>query len=167
MIKFKSSYSCDELINRWDDYTSFSRFAGCDDTMDLIFVSKRNGNKVRLIRKARISREPFSVVFHGKIIKTERGSAIEGFFSKSIADYVGVGAVDAILFYIRTCVIQRGEDLNTINSLVVIALIASLVMLTNFRPAKRKYAEFISRIVGNENTFFISKSEFKNKANDD
>ena len=44
MVKFTSEYSQNTLIEKWDEYTSPARFAGSDDTMDLIFVSKRKGN---------------------------------------------------------------------------------------------------------------------------
>ena len=165
MVRFESSYSPDELTERWDEYTSISRFAGCDDTMDLIFVSKRKGNRVRLVRKAQVAREPFSPVFRGKIQKTEKGSAVVGFFTKSVADYVAVGIVDVILLYIRSFVVERGDDLNTINSLIAIALAASLLLLLNYKPSKRRYADFISRITGKENNLYLSKSELEDRHN--
>ena len=60
MHTFESRYSKDELISRWDEFTSPARFAGTDDVMDLIFVSKRKGNKVRLVKRARTKRDPFA-----------------------------------------------------------------------------------------------------------
>ena len=110
MVKFPCDYSVEELSQRWDDYTSPARFAGSDDTMDLIFVAKRNGNKVQLVRKARTVREPFTCVFRGKIKKTDKGSEISGVFTKSFFDYVLVGLLMAFMLYLRTIVIERGRE---------------------------------------------------------
>ena len=86
MIKFQSDKSVNELIEQWDEHTSISRFAGSDETMDLIYVSKRKGNKVRLVRKAPLAHEPFSPVFRGVIRESEQGSEIAGYFTKSLFD---------------------------------------------------------------------------------
>ena len=162
MIKFTSNYSESELINRWDDYTSVSRFAGCDDRMDLIFCSKRSGNRVKLIRKARAANEPFSIVFRGNIKKTESGSEIVGIFTKSIFDYIIIAAVLALVFCMRYYVMQRGQSLATVNTLLVAAIVVSIMALYCRRSAKRKYAEFIYRITGNEENHYKSKKLFKN-----
>ena len=86
MINFQSGYSATELISRWDEYTSISRFAGSDETMDLVYISKRRGNRVKLVRKAQLSREPFSTVFRGRIKNSKNGSEIVGCFTKSLLD---------------------------------------------------------------------------------
>ncbi|MBR0231523.1 MAG: hypothetical protein IJQ53_04790 [Clostridia bacterium] len=52
MVELESDYSKEELISRRDEYTSSARFAGSDETLDLIFVSKRNGDRIKLIRKS-------------------------------------------------------------------------------------------------------------------
>lgn len=159
MISFKSKYSIDELIKKWDEFTSPSRFAGSDENMDLIFISKRKGNKVRLVRRARQSREPFSCIFRGKIEKTENGSAIKGVFTKSIFDYVFVGIIFALLFYIRMLIIERGDSLNTINVLLICWIVFGLLLLFNTRSAKRRFADFITRITDEENIHFLTKRE--------
>ena len=159
MVEFESKYSAEELIQRWDEHTSISRFAGCDDTMDLIFVSKRKGNSVKLVRKARYSREPFSPVFRGKIENKDSGSKVVGFFTKTWADYSFVLIINAILFYVRTFVIDRGESPDTINTLIAASLLCSILLLLNYRPSKRRYAEFISRITGEDNELFVKKSD--------
>ncbi len=161
MVKFQSDFTEEELIQRWDEHTSISRFAGSDDTLDLIYVSKRKGNKVRLVRKAPLAREPFSSVFRGVIKKTEQGSEIVGFFSKSIFDYMVIALVFCLLFYIRYYIINRGDNVMTINSLIVFAIIGSLLCLYNYRSTKRKYADFISRITGKDNKLFMTKAEQK------
>ncbi len=161
MVKFESDYSEEKLINRWDEHTSISRFAGSDDTMDLIYVSKRNGNKIRLIRKAPLAREPFSTVFRGFIRKTEKGSEIVGIFTKSVFDYILVALILVILFYVRSYVINRGDEITTINTLLVFAIAGSLMCLYNYRTTKRKFADFISRITGKDNKLFLTKTEMK------
>lgn len=163
MIKFHSKHSADELISRWDEYTSPSRFAGNDDTMDLIFVSKRKNNKVRLIRRSKANREPFACVFRGTIVSDEYGSVIKGIFTKTIFDYIVVGLIIAAIFYIRSLVEARGEPLNTMNALLVIAIVGGIALLYNLRITKKRYAEFISRISDTENRFFLSKKEQKER----
>ena len=165
MVRFQSEYSESELIARWDEHTSISRFAGSDETMDLIYVSKRKANKVRLVRKALLAREPFASVFRGKIRKTESGSEIVGFFTKSLFDYAIIAAIISFLFYFRAYVIERGDSISTANTLIVIAIAASVLCVYNFRSTKRKYAEFISRITGKSNRLFLSKSELDNLKN--
>ncbi len=161
MIKFPSEFLPEELAERWDDYTSPARFAGNDDTMDLIFVSKRNGDKVRLVRKARTVREPFTCVFRGRIKKTEKGSEIEGVFTKSIFDYLIVGLIIAFMFYARSLVLERGGSPVSINGLLAIAIIGGIGLLINYRSAKRAYSEFIFRITGMDMPMFLSKKEAK------
>ncbi|MBE6691738.1 MAG: hypothetical protein E7586_00185 [Ruminococcaceae bacterium] len=167
MLKFKSDKSVEELIKQWDEHTSISRFAGSDETMDLIYVSKRKGRKVRLVRKAPLAREPFSSVFRGVIREAEQGSEIAGLFTKSIFDYVLISAIFFMLFYIRSYVIQRGDSLATINTLIIFAIIGSVLCLYNFRATKRKYADFISGITGKETNLFLKKSEIKDKDGSD
>ncbi len=88
MVEIRSGHKREVLESRWDEMTSPARFAGCDDTMDLIFVAKRSGGRVRLVRKARIAHEPFCCVFRGKISGSGSGSVIKGVFTKSVADYI-------------------------------------------------------------------------------
>ena len=163
MVKFPSDYSPEELLERWDEFTAPSRFAGNDDTMDLIFISKRKNNKVKLTRRARIAREPFSSVFHGKIRKTEKGSEIAGFFTKSPFDYAIVGVILVLLFYVRGLIIDRGGDLQTVNILLGVGIVCGLALLFSFRHSKRKYADFIFRITNKEIPIFLSRKEIKKR----
>lgn len=166
MVDFESDFKTEELIARWDEYTSPARFAGSDDTMDLIFVSKRNKNRVKLIRRTRSSREPFSTVFRGKITKTEQGSKISGMFTKSLLDYAAVAAIVGLLFYMRAVFAARGDSLNTIDSLIAVSIIGGGLLLYNTRAAKRKFADFIVRITGRENDKFLSKKEMAESNNE-
>lgn len=159
MVDFESNLSPDELIARWDEYTSPSRFAGSDDTMDLIFVSVRKDNKVKLIRRTRSNREPFSAVFRGRIIKTEQGSKVSGVFTKSLLDYVAIVAIIGLLCYMRYVFAARGDSLNTIDSLIAFGILGGGALLYNTRAAKRKFADFIVRITGGKSNKFLSKKE--------
>ncbi len=159
MVHFPSDLSYDELVAQWDEHTSPARFAGNDDSMDLIFVSKRKGNKVKLVRRARTAREPFSTVFRGKIVETEKGSEVVGYFTKALSDYAFAAGLIALLFYIRSIIIERAEALNTINIFLVIAIAGCSLLLMNLRPAKRRYADFIYRITGVDTGLFLSRRE--------
>lgn len=161
MIKFPSDLSPEELAEKWDEYTSPARFAGSDDTMDLIYMSRRNGYKVNLVRKARSAREPFSCIFRGRIKKSEKGSELVGFFAKSIVDYVVVAGLLALVFYIRSLIITRGENPGAINIILMVALVGSALLLYNTRAAKRRYSEFIFRITGKEIPIFLTRNEKK------
>lgn len=161
MVRFPSELSIDELTENWDEFTSPARFAGSDDTMDLIFVAKRKENKVKLVRRARTVREPFSCVFRGEIVKTEQGSEIKGSFTKSYFDYILCAAVLGILFYIRSFIIERGASLGAMNTLLIAAIIGSILLLANFRPTKRRYAEFLYQITGKDAKLFLSRKEIK------
>ena len=101
MVEIRSGHKREVLESRWDEMTSPARFAGCDDTMDLIFVAKRSGGRVRLVRKARIAHEPFCCVFRGKISGSGSGSVIKGVFTKSVADYFIVLLISARQFAIH------------------------------------------------------------------
>ena len=109
MVEIRSGHKREVLESRWDEMTSPARFAGCDDTMDLIFVAKRSGGRVRLVRKARIAHEPFCCVFRGKISGSGSGSVIKGVFTKSVADYFIVLLITALLCYIRQEMFLRGS----------------------------------------------------------
>lgn len=161
MVHFESDFPIDELVSRWDEYTSPSRFAGNDDSMDLIFVAKRDGYKVKLARRTRANREPFSTIFRGHIVKTEKGSKISGFFVKSILDYIAIGLILGFLFYVRATFSARGDSLNTINYLIGFGSIFGVGLLYNTRSSKRKYADFIARITGTENNKYLTKKELE------
>ena len=146
MVEIRSGHKREVLESRWDEMTSPARFAGCDDTMDLIFVAKRSGGRVRLVRKARIAHEPFCCVFRGKISGSGSGSVIKGVFTKSVADYFIVLLITALLFYIRHEVILRGSSQYTINFLIAFWLVAAVMLLYNTKRTRGKYIEMLNRI---------------------
>lgn len=146
MVEIRSGHKREVLESRWDEMTSPARFAGCDDTMDLIFVAKRSGGRVRLVRKARIAHEPFCCVFRGKISGSGSGSVIKGVFTKSVADYFIVLLITALLFYIRHEVILRGSSQYTINFLIAFWLVAAVMLLYNTKRARGKHIEMLNRI---------------------
>ena len=163
LLRFKSSFSADELVKRWDEFTSPARFAGNDDMMDLIFISKRNDKNVKLVRRTRSKRDPFSCMFRGKIVSNDNGSEIRGFFTKAIFDYIAVILLIELFFYIRYLVIDRGDSPATVNVLLACAIIGGALLLYNTRSAKRRFSEFISRIADTENDKYLSRKELKEK----
>lgn len=159
MANFKSEHTKEELKRRWDEYTSPARFAGSDDHMDLIFVAKRSGDRVKLLRRARTMADPFSCVFRGKICSDGERSSIKGIFTKRIVDYFSVLILLAIMFFMRSEVIAHGDDPYTINVLIAASSVLGLLLLYNSRRSKRYYADFIARITDKEHGLFLSKRE--------
>ncbi len=159
MLNFKSKLSYDELKARWDEFTSPARFAGSDDNLDLVFMSKRNDDKVKLVRRAKSTREPFSCVFRGRIKKSENGSEIVGVFTKAWIDYIFVAIVLGLMFYIRNGISERGEPMNTINAVLAFSIVAGILLLLNTRATKRRYCDFIARIADVEHRYFLKKNE--------
>lgn len=163
LIILPSSYPAETLIKRWDEYTSPARFAGNDDTLDLVFTSKRRGNKVKLVRRSGTMHEPYAAVFRGNIVETDKGSEIRGIFTKSVFDYIFTFGVIILAFFIRQSAESRGAELYTSNVLLAACIIIGLFLLFNRRSAKRRYVEFMTGITGIESNQFISKRELKTK----
>ena len=161
MITLPSDYSFEELVARWDDFTSPARFAGSDESLDLVYKSRRRGDKVTLVRRSDSMREPYAAVFRGKIVKTAQGSEIRGIFTKSFADYAVTAAIIALAVIIRIYAQDRADSLETANVLLAAAIIIGLLLLFNLRSAKRKYLDFICKITGKEVDLFKSRRESK------
>ncbi len=167
MTRLPSDFSLPQLRESWDRETAEARFAGADDTMDLIFVAKRKGDRVRLVRKARAMNDPFSAVFRGRLKETEKGSEIVGFFTKRVVDYLFCILLVAGLLFVQTTVINRGENPYTINVLLVSSIVFSLIALYCFRPTKRRYTDFLCSITKKEAKLFLSRKEKKELDSDD
>lgn len=163
MLKIKSKLTLDELKYSWDEHTSPARFAGSDETMDLVYVAKRKKDKVVLVRRATHSHEPFSCVFRGRLEEDGTNSAISGRFTKSCFDYIALAVLYAILFYVRYVIISRGNSVNTINTVLAFSIVAGLLLLYNTRGTKRRYCEFLARIAETENTFYIKRNNTENE----
>ena len=162
MTTLHSDYGKEELTSRWDDYTSAARFAGSDDTLDLIFVATRRGDKVKLVRKSRSMHEPYAAVFRGRICSAGNGSAIKGVFTKSVFDYLFTAVLIALAFAVRGYAESRGASLYASNVILAAVILGSIVLLYNYRGTKRKYTEFMCRITGKETDVFRSRRETKN-----
>ena len=161
MIKLESDYSKEELLSRWDEYTSAARFAGSDETLDLIFVSKRNGDRIKLIRKSNSVHEPYAAVFRGKISGEGGRSCIKGIFTKSVLDYIFTALIIALAFVVRFYAESRGASLYTANVILAAAIIIGILLLFNYRGTKRRYTDFMCRITGRENELFRARGETK------
>lgn len=148
MTVLKSSYSPKELIARWDDRLNPARFAGNDDLLDLVFCGERKGNKIKLMRRSGVSREPLSSIFRGKIVGTSQGSEIRGFFTKSVVEYIVVGLLIAFVLIIYREVKQRYTTISWMNLLLLAVLIFALLsLLWTRKSTKEKYIDFLKDIV--------------------
>ncbi len=148
MTVLKSSYSPQELIARWDDRLNPARFAGNDDLLDLVFCGKRKGNKIRLMRRSGVSREPLSSIFRGKIVGTAQGSEIRGFFTKGVLAYIFVGMLLAFIFFIYQEVKHRYTDISWLNiALLIIFILEILSLLRTPKGTKEKYIDFLKDIL--------------------
>jgi hypothetical protein len=143
-----SSYSSEELIARWDDRLNPARFAGNDDVLDLVFYGKRKGNKVKLMRRSGVSREPLSAIFRGRIVGTAQGSELRGFFTKSVIEYIIISVLLAFVYFIYREVKHRFTDISWINIiLAAVFILAILSLLRTGKSTKAKYIDFLKDIL--------------------
>ncbi len=147
MLFLKSKYSEADLASRWDERTSPARFAGNDELLDAVFVAKRKQDRVILIRKARGTWDPFATVFRGRIVPLPDGSAIKGYFTKRLFDYV-------LLFLLLLadgyfCFrLQDMGNLTASASVGCLAFAAILLLLAvPLRASRRRYRAFLQDIV--------------------
>lgn len=148
MIVLKSNRSPEELIARWDDRLNPARFAGHDDVLDLVFCGKRKGNKIMLMRRTGVSREPLSSIFRGKIVGTAEGSEIRGFFTKSVTEYVCIGVILALALTIFLEVKKRYTEISWMSvAFLILFLIAILSLLRTGKRTKEKYIDILKDIL--------------------
>ena len=62
---FKSDHDVNTLKERWDDKTAFKNFAGGDDYLDNVFISRRYGSIVCLKSKPLSAHNLFGAVYWG------------------------------------------------------------------------------------------------------
>ncbi len=148
MIKLYSKKQYEKLIVDFNERTCEARFAGNDEVLDNIFVTRRDGDRFILVRKAKSLRDPFAAIFHGRISKTDNGTCISGYFTKSVFDYIVVALFFAFLMIIRNEVISREEPLLTVNVIIAIYMILSLSFLITFKSTKQMYIDFLKDITG-------------------
>ena len=148
MTILSSNYNPEKLIARWDDRLNPARFAGNDDVLDLVFYGKRKGNKIKLMRRSGVSRDPFSSVFRGEIVGTEQGSEIRGFFTKGVIEYFIIGLILAFIYFIYREVKERFTNISWMNLiLIAVFILAILSLLWTRKSTKTKYIEFIKDIL--------------------
>lgn len=150
MLSLNSSHSQKALLSRWDERTSPARFAGNDDVLDTVYRAKRNGNKVYLIRKGYSSVDPFVTVFRGEIVQSERGSVLQGRFTKRVFDYVLI-----LLFLVLDVAFAARSYLMgsmTYTGLAGCALFAAIMILLAIPmpSARKRYTEFLKDITRDE-----------------
>jgi len=147
MIKLVSEHSENELYLRFDERINPARFAGNDDVMDLYFYGSRKGSRIKLTRRTGISRDPFSTVFRGKIVRTEEGSEIRGFFTKGFLDYIFVSIGLFFIFAIYMVVKSRDASLTAINTILIASLVLAILLLNTWRGTKKRYIDFLKDIL--------------------
>ena len=144
-MKLKSDYTYDELCSRWDDLTAFKNYAGGDDLLDTVYISRRHGSFVSLRSKPRAAHELYGAVFYGRIKETDGGSELRGFFWLSIADTVITAILYILYAYIVRAVLDRGDDTG---AYWMIAVAAALLLLICFTSPKtrRRYRDILEKI---------------------
>lgn len=148
MVVLKSSHTPEELIRRWDDRLNPARFAGNDDVLDLVFCGKRKGNKIMLMRRTGVSREPLSSIFRGKIVGTAEGSEIRGFFTKSVAEYIIIGIIVALAMAVFLEVKKRYAEISRMSvAFLVVFVLAVVSLLRTGKGTKEKYIDFLKDIL--------------------
>ena len=125
---FKSDHDVNTLKERWDDKTAFKNFAGGDDYLDNVFISRRYGSIVCLKSKK------------------DGGSKITGFFGISLTDLIITAAFYLLYGSITRTVLERGDESGAYWMIVIAAAILFFILFTSPKT-KRKYAEVINRVV--------------------
>lgn len=148
-MTYKSEFDKATLISRWDDKTSFKNFAGGDDYLDTVFISRRYGSIVCLKRKPRSAHELFGATFWGVVCKSKNGgSSIRGFFGLSIIDLV-ITAIFYVLYgAITQTVLKRGDVSGAYWMIGIAAALLFMIFFTSPKT-KRRYSEIIERVTRN------------------
>ncbi len=146
LMTFKSEYDEETLKKRWDDKTAFGNFAGGDDLLDTVFISRRYGKIVCLKCKPRSAHELFGAVYWGIITaRKDGGASIIGFFGISIVDLI-ITAIFYLLYgSITKTVISRGDQSGAYWMIAVAVIILFLILFTTPKT-KQKYSEVIKRV---------------------
>ena len=147
-MRYKSLYSKDELIKRWDDITSPARFAGANETLDWVYNSFRNGDNVKLVKKPRAAYDPYATVFRGKIEKTKNGSQIRGVYTKGLFDYIITAVIAVIYFGVCLEYLSRASERTVPLILISVGVIIILFALIPFPGKRRKYGALIREVTG-------------------
>lgn len=147
-MKYKSIYSKEELIKRWDEITSPSRFAGANDELDWIYNASRKGERVKLVKKPKASYDPYATVFRGKIEKTKNGSQIRGVFTKGLFDYIITAILSAVYFGVCGEYLSRASDRTLPLMLISVGVITVLFALIPFPGKRKKYGALIRVVTG-------------------
>lgn len=145
---FKSGKTKEQLIKSFDEHTAAHRFAGSDDILDDIYISKRKGNKVFLAHRPRNVHDLFATVFRGRIVELPEGSAIKGIFTVGIFDYLLVLLAGSAYGYIIYEIYARAHGRNAAQTigLVLLGLAVAYLALRTGKKAKDSYKELLEKI---------------------
>ncbi len=142
----KSDFGLQTLKERWDDKTSFKNFAGGDDFLDTVFISRRYGRIVCLKNKPRCSHNLFGSVFWGIMIpKKKGGTTLFGFLGISILDLIITACIYTLYAMIINAVIGRG-DTDSAKTMIIIGSVALFFIFFTFPKTRRKFKEILQRV---------------------
>lgn len=147
-MRYRSLYTKDELIKRWDDITSPARFAGANEELDWVFIASRKDEKVKLVKKPRASYDPFATVFRGRITETKTGAEIRGVFTKGLFDYIITFFVAVVYFGVCAAYLLREPEKTIPLLLIYVGITVILFALIPFPGKRRKYGALIREVTG-------------------
>lgn len=151
MPVLKSKWTTEQLMQRWDEKTSPARFAGSDALMDSIFIASRKKERIFLIRKASGALDPFATVFRGRIVPCGEGSAIKGYFTKRLFDYVLLLLLAALDGFVYNRALESGNAGNSLTGFCIAFAVLLLLAAVPLRGSRRRYREFLEEITACEN----------------
>lgn len=146
MANFHSDLSKEELTMRWDNITSPARFAGADDMTDCVFISTRKDDRVTLVKKPKISFDPLSAYFRGKISADGDGSKITGIYTKGLTDYIVGAAISLIYFGVAAEYASRAENPSMPLAFIVGGIIVLILLYITYPGTRKKYEALIKEV---------------------
>lgn len=146
MLVLKSEQTPEQLMQSWDERTSPARFAGSDELMDSIFIASRKEDRVFLIRRASGALDPFATVFRGRIVSCGTGSAIKGYFTKRVLDYVLLLLLLSLDWFIYYRATESGLISPSLTGFCIAFGVLLLLAAIPLRASRRRYRTFLEDI---------------------
>ncbi|MEG1743151.1 MAG: hypothetical protein RR246_03190 [Clostridia bacterium] len=145
-MTIKSELPTFELIENWDEITSYKNFAGGDEILDEVYIARRRKKYIYLISKPKSAHNLFGAAFHGFIKNDGSGSKIVGFFGLSWFDYFVAAALLFVYGFVTVAIFQRDQFANGMTVLIIGCVIFFFVFFT-FPKTKKKYMRLIKKSV--------------------
>ena len=152
-LRIESKLTHEDLCAYWDDRTSAARYAGNDGDLDNVFIAKRKGDRIRLVRKAMNVIDPFATVFWGQLLPLPEGegkngskSVLTGFFGKSVLDYILLAVlvgVDAFVFFYN---LAKGSLNTTVIAGCAAFLLVFVLLVIPTKSARERYTDLLDDV---------------------